>query len=561
METSTHRAYIMAPPCPHTLICDGQHTSPRGYQYRWYNLRGFLVSVFLLSTIAICGAQPSWQQLSVSIVGVDPAQRMRMRIDSTTNTAYVAFSFEEDVVVDGERITSRGQHDVVLVAISPSGSPLWTKTFGGPGDDLVGDLVLTPDGDLLLAANCGGLTTSLPTYEIGDITLTGRGNYDAVLVRLTSAGAVRWTRVDGSVYSDIINTVSISASGIVTGGFFVGQSRFGPTPVRDSLGQPAAFLHATTPTGQHVDVTVFSPVAGDGLRSPQSSVVSVHHGVPITAVVDRTSDVVVGTTVVAGRAPDVFPPVIISWSPRSDPTVADDVSLCGSVSLDAAMSSGGTVLASVGDGGPCDAGPDAILRVVSNESTSTSGFGTCAFCTVDAVRTIGSSTYVLWSWAERFDVPIRAVSFRTDPYVRDGAATVFRAGAPTEVFSLGASILGRIADVEASSNGLRWLVAIAGNAAALPNHSGSPDTALFIVGDDSQTSINEADTAHQYDSPFVALIDMLGQTIPIGQNYSSLSTITTTATSAFIAEVTGTLPTGMYLGLRANGRTERIFVP
>jgi len=484
-----------------------------------------------------------------------------MRIDSTTNTAYVAFAFEEDVVVDGERITSRGQHDVVLVAISQTGSALWTRTFGGPGDDLVGDLVLTPDGDLLLAANCGGLTTSLPTYEIGDITLTGRGNYDAVLIRLTSAGSVRWTRVDGSVYSDIINTVSISNTGIVTGGFFVGQSRFGPTPVRDSLGQPAAFLHATTTTGQHVDVTVFSPVAGDGIRSPQSSVVSVRHGESITAVVDRTSDVVVGENVVAGRAPDVFPPVIVNWTPRSTPTVVDDVSLCGSVSLDAAIDPAGVVLASVGDGGPCDAGPDAILRVVSNESTSTSGFGTCAFCTVDAVRTIGASTYVLWSWAERFDVPLRAVSMRTDPYVRDGAATVFRAGTPTEVFSLGASILGRIADVDASSNGLRWLVAIAGNAAALPNHSGSPDTALFIVGDDSQTSMNEENTDEPFDAPFVILIDILGRTFPVPQSYSSPSSFTSTRTSALIAEVAGTLPTGMYLGLRANGRTERIFVP
>lgn len=541
--------------------CNSQHLQLPECLRRWYNHRGCLVALVVLWSVVICEAQTTWQQLSVSIVGVDPSQRMRMRIDSTTNVAYVAFSFEEDVVVDGDRMTSRGQHDVVLVAISPSGSPLWTRTFGGPGDDLVGDLVLTPDGDLLLAANCGGLTTSLPTYEIGDITLTGRGNYDAVLVRLTSAGSVRWTRVDGSVYSDIINTVSISPLGIVTGGFFVGQSRFGPTPVRDSLGQPAAFLHATTTTGQHIDVTVLSPVAGDGFRSPQSSIVSVRHGEQITAVVDRTSDVVVGTTVVAGRAPDVFPPVIISWTPRSAPTVADDVSLCGSVSLDADIDPAGTVLASVGDGGPCDAGPDAILRVVSNESTSTSGFGTCAYCTVDAVRTIGASTYVLWSWAERFDVPLQAVSLRTDPYVRDGAATVFRAGNPTDVFSLGASILGRIADVDASSNGLRWLVAIAGNAAALPNHSGSPDTALFIVGDGEQTSAHEDNNVETSDSPFVALIDMLGRTIPIHKNNAATVTVTSTNTISLVAEIAGTLPTGIYLGLRANGRTERIFVP
>lgn len=495
------------------------------------------------------------------MVGVDPTQRMRMRIDTVTNTTYVAFSFEEDVVVDGQRIISRGQHDVAVVAIDASGSALWTQTFGGPGDDLVGDLVLTPEGDLLLAANCGGQTASLPTYEIGDITLTGRGNYDAVLIRLTSAGSVRWTRVDGSVYSDIINTISISNTGIVTGGFFVGQSRFGPTPVRDSLGQPAAFLHAVTVTGQHVDVAVFSPVAGDGIRSPQSSVVSVRYGESITAVVDRTSDIAIGTTVVTGRSPDVFPPVIVNWTPRSTPSVVDDVLLCGSVSLDASISPGGTVLASVGDGGPCDAGPDAILRVVSNESTSTSGFGTCAFCTVDAVRTIGTSTYVLWSWAERFDVPIRAVSLRTDPYVRDGAATVFRAGIPAEVYSLGASIVGRIADVDASSNGLRWLVAVAGNAAALPNHSGSPDTALFIVGDNSQTSIKVADEAQTDDSPIVALIDILGRAIPVQHYSSSHSTLTATITRDVAADLAAKLPRGMYLGLRANGRTERIFVP
>lgn len=80
-----------------------------------------------------------------------------------------------------------GQHDVYLIKINNSGDTLWTKTFGGPGEDRFRELHQTADGGFIL---------------VSETLSFGAGNSDVYLVKTDSIGNLLWTKTYGGSSSD-----------------------------------------------------------------------------------------------------------------------------------------------------------------------------------------------------------------------------------------------------------------------------------------------------------------------------------------------------------------------
>jgi len=80
-----------------------------------------------------------------------------------------------------------GQHDVYLIKINNSGDTLWTKTFGGPGEDRFRELHQTADGGFIL---------------VSETLSFGAGNSDVYLIKTDSIGNLLWTKTYGGSSSD-----------------------------------------------------------------------------------------------------------------------------------------------------------------------------------------------------------------------------------------------------------------------------------------------------------------------------------------------------------------------
>jgi len=80
-----------------------------------------------------------------------------------------------------------GLHDVYLIKINNSGDTLWTKTFGGPGEDRFRELHQTADGGFIL---------------VSETLSFGAGNSDVYLVKTDSIGNLLWTKTYGGSSSD-----------------------------------------------------------------------------------------------------------------------------------------------------------------------------------------------------------------------------------------------------------------------------------------------------------------------------------------------------------------------
>ncbi len=91
-----------------------------------------------------------------------------------------------------------GNHDFYLIRTDSSGDILWTRTYGGTGDDLAWSVAATPDSGFIVA----GRTASF-----------GAGSWDVWLMRTDAAGDTLWSRTYGGSGWDAAKEVIPTADG------------------------------------------------------------------------------------------------------------------------------------------------------------------------------------------------------------------------------------------------------------------------------------------------------------------------------------------------------------
>jgi hypothetical protein len=121
-----------------------------------------------------------------------------------------AYSVEQ--TPDGDHIVAgstssfgAGGGDVYLLKLDGSGDTLWTRTYGGTGDEQGNSVQQTFDGGYVVA----GYANSF-----------GAGSYDVYLVKTDAAGDTQWTRTYGGTGIDVANSVQqTSDSGYIIVGY------------------------------------------------------------------------------------------------------------------------------------------------------------------------------------------------------------------------------------------------------------------------------------------------------------------------------------------------------
>ena len=135
----------------------------------------------------------------------------------------VAGVFEGTVDFGGGGLTSAGMRDIFVAKYSASGAHLWSKRFGGTGDDVAYGLAVNSAGDVALSGKFQG------SVSFGGSTLNSAGGDDAFLAKLTGAsGAHSWSKRFGSTSGDASTGVAVDGAGNVTvAGYFLGSVDFG----------------------------------------------------------------------------------------------------------------------------------------------------------------------------------------------------------------------------------------------------------------------------------------------------------------------------------------------
>lgn len=191
-----------------------------------------------------------------------------VQVDASSNVVVAGLfsgtvDFDPGVAVSSK--TTAGGFDGFVTKLSPSGSLLWVRTFGGPSDELIRSVRVDPVGGVTVSGWFSGTADLDPGAAVA--AFTSAGGTDAFVARLDAAGAFAWAEQFGGSADDRALGLSVdgSANVYVTGGF-LGVADFDPgagTTLLTSAGSSDVFLVKLTPTGALMAVRQFGSSGDD----------------------------------------------------------------------------------------------------------------------------------------------------------------------------------------------------------------------------------------------------------------------------------------------------------
>jgi chitodextrinase len=135
---------------------------------------------------------------------------------------YTIGSFNGSISIGGLTLTSAGASDVFVVKMSPGGTALWAKRYGGTSSDIGYAIAVDGNGRV----DIGGVFGA--SVSFGGSTLTASGNSDMFLAQLDANGNHQWSKNFGGTMDDAINALTADATGnVYITGFFRGTANFG----------------------------------------------------------------------------------------------------------------------------------------------------------------------------------------------------------------------------------------------------------------------------------------------------------------------------------------------
>jgi hypothetical protein len=226
-----------------------------------------------------------------------------MAVDGQGNI-YVVGSFEQTFVAQSSVLVSAGGTDGFALKYSPSGELVWSRKFGGGGQDAIADVALAPDGSPIVVGAFSG------TVDFGGVSRTSMGGRDQFIAKLGSAdGATTWVTRQGAANEEIPSDVAVSDDGsIATIGLFEIQTNLGGsnlTDVSSALGTVyvAKFRESD---GTHVWSRAFG---GSGFDNRAGDVAFLGSTVYVTGAFSGTGDIGEGSITAMGPS-DAFVTVL-----------------------------------------------------------------------------------------------------------------------------------------------------------------------------------------------------------------------------------------------------------
>lgn len=220
---------------------------------------------------------------------------------------WVTGKYEQSTVLGGEELTSVGAADIPLARFDPDGTPVFVRSFGGPGEDNLFDLDAGPDG----AVGTGWFEG---TVAFDDVELTSAGSTDCAVVAFADDGSVRWARSFGGPGPDGCNEVVVGDDGsIVTSLDTAGGWESPAGPVGTDAGRDVVLLRLDADGG----VLWGGLVSGPGAQRGKSLALADDGTVAFGG--DTTGDVVIGDldAPMAGGRADAW---VSIWSADGEPT-------------------------------------------------------------------------------------------------------------------------------------------------------------------------------------------------------------------------------------------------
>jgi hypothetical protein len=132
------------------------------------------------------------------------------RVQATSDGGFVLTG--SSASTDGDIPGNNGGLDIVVLKLDANGNKQWAKNYGGPSDETIAATIVNPDGSFVVASSTGG--------NGGDVTGFHGGQNDMWAIKLNSTGTKVWaTSMGGTDDDEATGLVATSDGGFMVGGF------------------------------------------------------------------------------------------------------------------------------------------------------------------------------------------------------------------------------------------------------------------------------------------------------------------------------------------------------
>ena len=126
---------------------------------------------------------------------------------------------------DGIFTGNHGGNDGFVLKLDRQGEPLWSRLIGGEGEESLLSGAITPAGDIIVA----GMTNS------DSIGRGNHGNFDCFLARITATGEMVWQNAYGGSFNETFRDVAMAGDSLILA---CGHTRSGDQDMEDFRGTP-----------------------------------------------------------------------------------------------------------------------------------------------------------------------------------------------------------------------------------------------------------------------------------------------------------------------------------
>jgi hypothetical protein len=137
----------------------------------------------------------------------------------TNQNLCVTGYFSDSLIVENEILTAKGGIDGFFACYNSSGNLMNVGNFGGSGNVFAKKILAGDSNSIIIAGNYDGAIL----LEKDSIFANTRDD-DIFILKLNETGKPNWLKKAGGVHSDMLNTATLSPTGIILlGGTFVGN--------------------------------------------------------------------------------------------------------------------------------------------------------------------------------------------------------------------------------------------------------------------------------------------------------------------------------------------------
>ena len=218
-----------------------------GYFQGWIDFGGGqLPSNGSFQDVFVAKLSPSGSHIwSKGFGGIDADYGNGIAVDASGNVAVVG-RFTSTMDVGGGPLLCGGGNDAFVVMYAASGQHLWSKGLGNTSEQYAWSVAFESGGNVIMAGSFSG------TIDFGGGILTNNTLYpDIFVAKLSPSGAHIWSKKFGSTSSDQAYGVAVDGTGnVVITGYFIGPADFGGGPLA-STGMDI-FVAKYSPSGNHL---------------------------------------------------------------------------------------------------------------------------------------------------------------------------------------------------------------------------------------------------------------------------------------------------------------------